>query len=601
MPGQRADRGADRGADRFVDTRDARLAVFERGDPDAPTVLLVHGYPDTHRVWDPVAERLARRFHVVSYDTRGAGASTGPRGTHGYRTPVLADDLFAVLDAVSPAAPVHVVGHDWGSVQAWEAVTDPVRAGRIASFTSISGPCLDHVGHWIRRRLRRPTPANLGAALRQLVSSAYIIGFHVPVLSTVVWPLLAPRLWPAVRRREGLTAEPSPTLARDARRGLALYRANIVARLLAPRQRRTTVAVQVVSPTDDPYVRPALLRDVEQWAPRLWRRRIVAGHWAPLSRPDVLVRQIEEFVEHIGGGPVSRSLRRARVGERGGVGRSSAEFTGSLVVVTGAGSGIGRATARLFAGLGAEVVVADLRAETAEETAELIGPAAHPYVVDVADGAAMRTFADQVAAVHGVPDVVVNNAGIGLAGPFLDTTDEQWRRVLDVNLLGVVNGCRLFGRQMADAGEGGHIVNIASAAAYTPSRVLPAYAASKSAVLMLSECLRGELARDRIGVSAICPGIVHTNITVTSTFAGVDADEQDRLRRTAFAAYGRRGFGPERVAAAIVGAVRDNAAVVPVTPEAKLGLVASRLVPAVMRAGARIDPTASRFAGRRSP
>lgn len=600
MAGQRADRSADR----FVDTRDARLAVFEQGDPagpTVPTVLLVHGYPDTHRVWDPVAERLARRFHVVGYDTRNAGASTGPRGRAGYRTPVLADDLFAVLDAVSPDRPVHVVGHDWGSVQAWEAVTDPVRAGRIASFTSISGPCLDHAGHWIRRRLRRPTPANLGAALRQLVSSGYIIGFHLPVLSTVVWPLLVPRLWPAVRRREGITAEPSPTLARDARRGLALYRANIFPRLLAPRQRRTTVPVQLISPSDDPYVRPALQRDVERWAPRLWRRQIVAGHWAPLSRPDVLAHQIEEFVEHVDGSPVSRSLQRARVGEHAKVGEQSGEFTGSLVVVTGAGSGIGRATARLFAGLGAEVVVADLNPDTAKETAELIGPAAYPYAVDVADEAAMRTFADEVAAAHGVPDVVVNNAGIGLAGPFLDTTDEQWRRVLDVNLLGVVHGCRLFGRQMADAGEGGHIVNIASAAAYTPSRTLPAYAASKSAVLMLSDCLRGELAGHRIGVSAICPGIVHTNITATSTFAGVDADEQDRLRRNAFAAYGRRGFGPEKVAVAIVAAVRDNAAVVPVTPEAKLGLVASRLAPAVLRAGARLDPTASRFANRRLP
>lgn len=580
---------------RYVDTDGARLAVFEQGDPTAAVVLLVHGYPDTHQVWDPVAERLARRFRVVSYDTRCAGASTGPRGLAGYRLPVLADDLFAVLDEVSPDRPVHVVGHDWGSVQAWEAVTDLVRSTRIASYTSISGPCLDHVGHWIRRRLSRPTPANLGAALRQLVSSSYILGFHLPVLSTVVWPLLAPRLWPGVRRREGVTAETSPTLASDARRGLALYRANIFPRLRAPRERRTTVPVQLVSPSDDPYVRPALLQDVERWAPRLWRRQIVAGHWAPLRRPDVLTQQIEDFVEHVDGSPVSRSLQRAWVGER------PAEFTGNLVVVTGAGSGIGRATARLFAGLGAEVVVADLNTDTAKETAELIGPAAYPYAVDVADEAAMRTFADEVAAAHGVPDVVVNNAGIGLAGPFLDTTDEQWRRVLDINLLGVVHGCRLFGRQMADAGEGGHIVNIASAAAYTPSRTLPAYAASKSAVLMLSDCLRGELAEHRIGVSAICPGIVHTNITATSTFAGVTAEEQDRLRHNAFTAYGKRGFPPEKVAAAIVAAVRGNVAVVPVTPEAKLGLLAARLAPAVMRAGARIDPTASRFANRRLP
>ena len=138
--------------------------------------------------------------------------------------------------------------------------------------------------------------------------------------------------------------------------------------------------------------------------------------------------------------------------------------------MTGAGSGIGRATAQLFAALGAEVAVADLDLATATETARLIGPTAHPYRVDVADEAAMRAFADAVADEHGVPDVVVNNAGIGLAGAFLDTTAADWQRVLDVNLLGVVHGCKVFGELMVGTGEGGHLVNLASAAAYTPQQ-----------------------------------------------------------------------------------------------------------------------------------
>src|ERR1044072_9093249 len=90
---------------RCVESGDATLAVFERGDPGDPTVLLVHGYPDTHRLWDGVADRLAERFHVVTYDTRGTGASTGPKGMAGYRTERLPAAPFAGGVPGRPAGP----------------------------------------------------------------------------------------------------------------------------------------------------------------------------------------------------------------------------------------------------------------------------------------------------------------------------------------------------------------------------------------------------------------------------------------------------------------------------------------------------------------
>lgn len=210
-------------------------------------------------------------------------------------------------------------------------------------------------------------------------------------------------------------------------------------------------------------------------------------------------------------------------------------FGGQLVLVTGAASGIGRATAFAFAEAGARVVAVDRDAEGAARTAEmarLIGaPAAWGEVVDVSDEAAMEKLAARVATEYGIVDVLVNNAGIGLSGSFLETTSEEWKKVLDVNLWGVIHGCRIFGKQMADRGQGGHIVNTASAAAFQPSRALPAYSTSKAAVLMLSECLRAELAEKSIGVSAICPGIVNTNITATTRFAGADAAEEERLQK----------------------------------------------------------------------
>ncbi len=154
----------------------------------------------------------------------------------------------------------------------------------------------------------------------------------------------------------------------------------------------------------------------------------------------------------------------------------------------------------------------------------------------------------------------------------------------------MIHGCRLFGRQMAERGQGGHIVNTASAAAFQPSRALPAYGTSKAAVLMLSECLRAELAGQGIGVTAICPGLVNTRITTTAHFTGVDPDEEKRLRRRTARLYGMRNYPPEKVADAVLEAVVRNRAVVPVTPEARGARLMSRLAPGVLRRLARVKP-----------
>jgi NAD(P)-dependent dehydrogenase (short-subunit alcohol dehydrogenase family) len=202
----------------------------------------------------------------------------------------------------------------------------------------------------------------------------------------------------------------------------------------------------------------------------------------------------------------------------------------------------------------------------------------------------MEKLAETVHREYGVLDVLVNNAGIGLSGSFFATTTDDWRKVLDVNLWGVIHGCRLFGARMAERGQGGHIVNVASAAAYQPSRALPAYSTSKAAVLMLSECLRAELASRSIGVTAICPGFVNTNITSTARFAGVDAAEERRRQKRTARLYGLRNYPPEKVASAVLDAVAHNKAVVPVTPEARGAHLLSRILPGALRRIARVEP-----------
>lgn len=579
--------------ERWVRTGGVELCVAELGDAGRPTVMLVHGYPDSKEVWSQVAVRLAEHFHVVLYDVRGHGRSTAPKPLRGgFTLEKLTDDFLAVADAVSPDRPVHLVGHDWGSVQSWEFVTVGRTEGRIASFTSISGPSLDHFGHWLKQRMSRPTPRRVGQLLGQGAKSWYVYLLHTPVLPEALWRGPLGRRWPSlVRRLEKVPDDgyPTPSLPDDAAHGAWLYRDNVRARLRRPRADAYAHApVQLIVPTGDVFLSERLYDELARWAPRLVRRTLPAGHWVPRTRPDRLAAWISEFVsahEERGGelpAPVASGRRHAD------------RFGGQLVLVTGAASGIGRATAFAFAEAGARVVAVDRDAEGAARTAEmarLIGaPEAWGEVVDVSDEQAMEKLAEKVAAEYGVVDVLVNNAGIGMSGSFLETTSEDWKKVLDVNLWGVIHGCRVFGRQMADRGQGGHIVNTASAAAFQPSRVLPAYSASKAAVLMLSACLRAELAGQGIGVTAMCPGLVNTGITATAHFAGASPEEEKRRQRRAARLYGLRNYPPEKVADAILRAVVRNEAVVPVTPEARGAYLLSRVAPRSLRALARLKP-----------
>ncbi|MGY1945382.1 SDR family oxidoreductase [Nocardia asiatica] len=572
-------------AERTVRSGEFDLAVYEYGDPTAETVVLVHGWPDTHHLWDAVAPLLARRFHVVAYDTRGHGRSTRTRRTDDFRLDRLAADFYAVADAVSPDRPVHVLAHDWGSVQVWEAVCEPRAAARVASFTSVSGPNLDHVGKWIRSRLSRPTPRNVWQPFTQLLSSAYTFFFMTPVLPRAAFGLIGTeRFWRQVVSVMNETAPSNvrlgPTFRADLVDGLLIYRANIVRRMLAPRERRTEVPVQLIVAGRDVAVRPAGFDDEHKWTERLWRRDVRAGHWMPFSHPELLATATTELIDTLGGAQPPRTLRRAETG------RSARPFDDQLVVITGGGSGIGRATALALARRGAEIVLSDIDLAAAKETAELIAAengVAHVYRLDVADEDEMRSHAATVLQDHGVPDILINNAGIGQAGGFFETSSADFDRVMRINLGGVVNGCRAFGPAMAERGLGGHIVNLSSMAAYSPQQGFSAYSTSKSAVFMFSDCVRAELAARGISVHTICPGIVHTNIVARTRFSGVSAEEEKRKQERYDNLYRMRRYGPEKVAEQIVRALQRDRSIVPVTPEAHLQYHFGRLAPAVVR------------------
>jgi short-subunit dehydrogenase len=260
---------------------------------------------------------------------------------------------------------------------------------------------------------------------------------------------------------------------------------------------------------------------------------------------------------------------------------------GATALVTGAGGGIGSATAVRFAREGVRhLVLVDIDSRALERTARLVRGAGGEVTMcgtDVADAGAMEALAASLTGRSCVPDIIVNNAGIGVAGPFLDTPLADLQRIVGVNLWGVVHGCRLFGAQLAERGRGGHIVNVASAAAFAPSTILPAYSMTKAAVLMLSECLRVELAPHGVGVTGVCPGLVSTGIEHRAVYVGSDAATIAARRRASLRVYRLRRYSADRVAGRIVAAVRHNTAVMPVTLEAYLLRGLSRVAPGLNR------------------
>lgn len=271
----------------------------EDGDPQRPTILCVHGYPDDHAVWDGVVEQLRDRFHLVRYDVRGAGASDAPEQRSGYALEQLAGDLLAVADEVSPSGPVHLLAHDWGSIQAWHAVTEPRAKGRVSSFTSISGPSLDQVGAWFAARLRQPSLRGLGEALNQLALAGYTGLFQVPVLPEIAWRTgLLPRLVRAIQREDPAAPQPPLPPAEDGVRGLALYRQN----MFSGESRepvRTDVPVQVLAPRGDVFVTPAAQASARDWTDDLVVHELSGGHWLPRSRPQVVAGYVAEHVERV--------------------------------------------------------------------------------------------------------------------------------------------------------------------------------------------------------------------------------------------------------------------------------------------------------------
>ncbi|NEW37954.1 alpha/beta fold hydrolase [Nocardia cyriacigeorgica] len=335
------------------------IAGYEWGSPAADPLVLVHGASDTHRTWARVAATLADEFRVITYDVRGHGRSGSPSGLGAYRLDRLAEDLYAVLDSASPGRPVHLAGHGWGAMQGWEAVADPRAGTRIASFTALSAPHLDHVGLWLHqlrhrtqrsvqrmqsrtvrrfatsqragggcasrpevvaphrhdtigradlgrhsaeppaptRRIARRRPTAVASALDEARATLHS---SPSLLRRVAYQ---PRVRAGLRRATRLSpradAPIAPTWRADLVAGLRIARANLGHHLRHPRDQHTAVPVQLLLDAADPAARPGMRAAVQERVDRLWCYTLPADHWLPVTEPLLVGEAIANFVNDL--------------------------------------------------------------------------------------------------------------------------------------------------------------------------------------------------------------------------------------------------------------------------------------------------------------
>lgn len=258
----------------------------------------------------------------------------------------------------------------------------------------------------------------------------------------------------------------------------------------------------------------------------------------------------------------------------------------AIALITGGGSGIGAATARLMAQQRDTVIVADIDLASADAVAAAIvadGGRAESAHLDVRDADAFTRLAERIVADHGCIDLLFNNAGIGVGGPIEELSAEHWHRIVEVNIMGVVNGIRAVYPHMMAAGDG-HIVNTASLAGLVPSPMLAPYALSKHAVVGLSLSLRPEAALHGVRVSTVCPGPTETPILDSTGPADLPPISGISARELLTKAAG--GIYPvEDLARDLLKGVRANKALIVAPRRARLAWWAWRLFPAGFEQG----------------
>ncbi|MGW0245448.1 SDR family oxidoreductase [Nocardia goodfellowii] len=253
--------------------------------------------------------------------------------------------------------------------------------------------------------------------------------------------------------------------------------------------------------------------------------------------------------------------------------RRRTEVRGAKTLVTGAASGIGRATALAAAGAGAELVLTDINAAGLAETGALIrsagGAVLTARALDITDYDAVTAFAEEVHAAHGSLDIVMNVAGHSIWGTVENLEHQHWRRMVEVNLMGPIHVIESFVPEMVRAGRGGALVNVSSAAGLIALPWHAAYSAGKYGIRGVSEVLRFDLEPHGISVHLVAPGAVNTPLVRSFELVGIDKEEPRVARLTT--EFTKHAVPPEKVARAILTGIERNRFLVYSSPDIRFG------------------------------
>lgn len=256
-------------------------------------------------------------------------------------------------------------------------------------------------------------------------------------------------------------------------------------------------------------------------------------------------------------------------------------FRNKKTLITGAASGIGRATAHHAATQGAELFLTDINAELLDEAASSIradgGTVSFVKAADVSDYEAVVVLAKEIHATHGSMDIVMNVAGISTWGRIQDLEHRHWQRLVDINLMGPIHILEAFIPPMIEAGRGGHIVNVSSAAGLFGLPLHAAYSATKFGLRGISEVLRFDLAHHDITVSLVCPGAVNTPLVGSVEIVGVDRDNP-KVQKTV-RAFQRRAVSPDQAGEAIITGVQRGKYMIYTSRDIQVGHFLQRIFP----------------------
>jgi NADP-dependent 3-hydroxy acid dehydrogenase YdfG len=253
-------------------------------------------------------------------------------------------------------------------------------------------------------------------------------------------------------------------------------------------------------------------------------------------------------------------------------------FNNAVALITGAGSGIGKAFAIALSQRGATVVVTDINLDAAKAVADTCGNNAYPAALDVCNVESFQTCVKELVERHGCIDLFFNNAGIGIAGEVYELPLGAWEKAIDVNIQGVVNGVHLVYPIMKEQGAG-HIINTASVAGLSPVPLLTTYAMTKHAVVGLSRSLRAEATKFGVNVSTLCPAAIDTPLLEKTNIDGLPAMPWIPDIRRYLTRLAGKPYPVEKLVDEALSEISKNKSMIVVPRKARLLMTLARLFP----------------------